>query len=96
MQTNAPAPKAKKQTAATNSATSSASTGMFAFGTVLAAILSFLFAFGAGKLAYQHYNSGLLALAAFFFSPLFYTYYALAVGGTPCVAPLIMGGRRRR
>ena len=55
-------------------------------------LFSLLFAYGASKIAYGETSSYFVAILAFFFAPLYYTYYAV-VSYTP--VPQILGAARR-
>lgn len=63
---------------------------------IIGALVYFLYALGAAKLGYEHYGSILAAIVAFLFAPIFYMFYAFAIGGKVAQPPVIMGGRRRR
>lgn len=69
------------------------------FGTLsiaLSVIVAILFHAGAAVLSYAKYGSVGWAILDFFFASLYYPFYALVLN-TPCAAPaLIMGGRRRK
>jgi hypothetical protein len=53
-------------------------------------IFGLLYATGAAKLAYDRSRSALLAIVAFFLSPLYYPYYAFTQP-----APTVMGAARK-
>ena len=65
-------------------------------GTWMYALLGFLFsvlfAYGSSRIAYGETSSYFVAILAFFFAPLYYTYYAI-VSYTPI--PQILGAARR-
>lgn len=68
-------------------------------GLVLSLLFSILFAIGAATLSYRRYGSVFWAIIAFFFAPVYYTFYALYLDrpqpSSPNGMQAIMGGVRK-
>jgi hypothetical protein len=63
---------------------------------VISVLVSILFSVGAAKLSYDRFRSIGWAIVAFFFSGLYYPYYAFFVSGPSVMAPTGMLGAMRR
>lgn len=90
------------QVAETRKVEPAVSAGMMAGGTgitmtiSLGLILSLIFSYGAAKLSYDTFQSVGWAVVAFFFSGIYYPYYALFVHkAMPPAVPSMLGARRR-
>lgn len=63
---------------------------------LLSILPSILFSLGAAKLSYDRFRSFGWAIVAFFFSAVYYPYYAFFVSGPPAMAPTGMIGAMRK
>lgn len=62
---------------------------------VLGFLFTVLFNYGAARIAYGQTQSYFVSILAFFFSGLYYLYYALVVYTPPGVMSTVMGAARR-
>ena len=85
----------KKQTPGVSVGIMSGGAGVM-MSVSLSLIVSIIFSYGAAKLSYDTFHSVGWAVLAFFFSGIYYPYYALFLHKPPPPAPLGMLGARRR
>lgn len=95
-------PYTPTQVAETRKTDPAVSAGVMAGGTgvtmtvSVGLILTIIFSYGAAKLSYDTFHSVGWAVLAFFFSGIYYPYYALFVHkAMPPAVPPMLGARRR-
>jgi hypothetical protein len=85
------APPTAKEPVAVSSNAKSIAGGFMIAGTVIGAIITFLFHYGAARLSYLKYQSIGWAIVNFFFAVFYYPFYALVLA-EPVAAPSAMYG----
>jgi hypothetical protein len=84
----------QKQPSETPTATSNGIPIMAIVSGVISFIFIFIYNYGAAKLSYSRYGSIGWSILAFFFSGLYYPYFAFFVNTAQPIA--VMGGRKLR